>query len=190
MRAPLQRAYWLNLYNALTVKLVLDHYPVRSIREISISPGLLSVGPWRRKLVRIEGEELSLDDIEHRVLRPTWGDPRVHYALNCAALGCPNLQRSAYTAANTEALLARAAREYVNHERGARFEGERLIVSKLYIWFQEDFGGTDRGVIEHLQRYAEPPLAARLARTEGISDSEYDWRLNDAGSGRRASVFD
>ncbi len=87
-----QFAFWVDLYNELTVKVVLDHYPVRSIRDIAISPGLFASGPWGRKLITIEGEGLSLDDIEHRILRPIWRDPRIHYAVNCAALGCPNLQ--------------------------------------------------------------------------------------------------
>ena len=87
-----QQAYWINLYNALTVQVILDHYPVESIRDIDISPGLFADGPWGKKLVTIEGEAVSLDDIEHRILRPIWKDPRIHYAVNCASIGCPNLQ--------------------------------------------------------------------------------------------------
>jgi len=93
-----QLAYWLNLYNALTVKLVLDHYPVASIRDIDISPGWFSNGPWNKKLVTIEGEAVSLNDIEHRILRPIWRDARIHYAVNCAAVGCPHLKPEAFTA--------------------------------------------------------------------------------------------
>ena len=95
---PEQMAFWINLYNALTVRVVLDHYPVGSIREIDISPGLFSNGPWRAELTTVEGEPLSLDDIEHRILRPIWRDPRIHYALNCASLGCPNLQPGPFEA--------------------------------------------------------------------------------------------
>jgi Protein of unknown function, DUF547 len=87
---------------------------VASIRDIAISPGLFSVGPWGRKLIEVEGEPLSLDDIEHRILRPIWRDPRLHYAVNCAALGCPNLRSSAFTAANADILLETAASDYVN----------------------------------------------------------------------------
>ena len=83
-----QRPYWINLYNALTVNVVLEHYPVDSIRDISISPGWFSIGPWKKKLIQVEGEEISLDDIEHRILRPIWKDPRIHYAVNCA---CPGM---------------------------------------------------------------------------------------------------
>jgi hypothetical protein len=174
-----QFAFWVDLYNELTLRVVLDHYPVSSIKEIDISPGLFSSGPWGRKLLTIAGEAVSLDDIEHRILRPIWRDPRIHYALNCAALGCPNLQPRAFTAVNTEALLEKAARGYVNSPRGAAIEGGRLIVSSIYKWYEADFGGSERGVIAHLKRYAAPPLAAALARVDSISGYRYDWALND-----------
>ena len=176
-----QLAYWINLYNALTVRVVLQHHPVESIRDIDISPGLFSDGPWDKDLVTVAGEDLTLNDIEHRILRPIWGDPRIHYAVNCASIGCPNLSRMAFTGANTEALLEMAARDYVNSPRGARLENGRLIVSSIYVWFQEDFGGTDDGVIMHLARYAAPDLAARLKSVSALSDHDYDWSLNGAG---------
>ena len=115
-----QLPYWINLYNAATVKVVLDHYPVESILKIDISPGLFAKGPWKKKLLTVEGEAVSLDDIEHRILRPIWKDPRTHYAVNCASLGCPNLQPRAFTAGNMDELLDAGARAYVNHPRGAR----------------------------------------------------------------------
>ena len=177
---PEQRAYWTNLYNALTVKVVLDHYPVASIMKIDISPGLFAKGPWKKKLLKVEGEGVSLDDIEHRILRPIWKDPRTHYAVNCASLGCPNLLALAFTSANTEDLLDVGARAYVNHPRGARVEKGRLIVSSISDWFQGDFGGSDAGVIEHLKKHADPPLAKQLAGVKRIADDEYDWSLNDA----------
>ena len=122
-----QKAYWINLYNALTVSIVLDHYPVMSIRDIDISPGLFSDGPWGAPLLIIEGQRVSLNDIEHRILRPIWKDNRVHYALNCASLGCPNLAAAAYTAYNLESFLERGAREYINHPRGVVFESGTLV---------------------------------------------------------------
>ena len=176
---PVQRAYWINLYNALTVATVLDHYPVESIRDIDISPGWFSNGPWDAKLVEVNGVELSLNDIEHRILRPIWEDPRIHYAVNCASIGCPNLQPVAFTAANGERLLDAGAHAYVNHPRGVEVEGEDLIVSSIYHWFQADFGGTERGVLEHLKRHADEPLRAVLMIYEGYDDHHYDWSLND-----------
>ena len=174
-----QRAYWINLYNALTVKVVLDHYPVSSIRRINISPGWLTRGPWEAKLVRVEGTALTLNDIEHRILRPIWRDPRIHYAVNCASVGCPNLQPVAFTADNAERLLTDGARAYVNHPRGVCLDGGRLVLSSIYRWFQEDFGGSEAGVIEHLRLYAEPPLAAQLLEFRGRARYEYDWSLNE-----------
>lgn len=119
-----QQAYWINLYNALTVQVILDHYPVKSIRDIDISPGLFSNGPWDAKLLAIEGEKVSLNDIEHRILRPIFKDNRLHYALNCASLGCPNLQPKAYTVASTEALLEAGARAYINSPVGRGWSRE------------------------------------------------------------------
>ncbi|MFA5938407.1 MAG: DUF547 domain-containing protein [Sinimarinibacterium sp.] len=175
-----QRAYWINLYNATTIDTVLDHYPVDSILKIDISPGLFARGPWGKKLLRVEDEEVALDDIEHRILRPIWADPRTHYAVNCASLGCPNLPNQAFTAASTDALLEQAARAYVNHPRGARVDGGKLYVSSIYAWFKADFGGNDAGVIAHLRRYADAPLAKKLAGISVIADDRYDWALNDA----------
>jgi hypothetical protein len=175
-----QRAYWINLYNAFTIDLVLSRFPVESIRGINISPGLFVRGPWGAKLLMIEGEKLSLDDIEHRILRPIWKDNRVHYAVNCASLGCPNLQPAAYTSENTEALLEKGAREYVNHSRGVNFKNGKLQVSSIYVWFQEDFGGSAEGLMEHWSRYANPILADTLQNYSGGLEHDYDWRLNDA----------
>ncbi|MGE0725256.1 MAG: DUF547 domain-containing protein [Alphaproteobacteria bacterium] len=175
-----QRAFWINLYNALTISIVLDRYPVESIRDIRISPGMFSVGPWGLKIATVAGEPVSLDDIEHRILRPIWRDPRIHYAVNCASLGCPNLPREAFTAANAERLLGDGARAYVNHPRGARVDGGRLMVSSIYVWFREDFGGSDAGVLAHLRAHADPPLAAALAGVTRIAGDGYDWALNDA----------
>jgi hypothetical protein len=174
-----QLAYWINLYNAVTVLLVLDHYPVRSIRDIDISPGLLSVGPWDKDLIHVEGKHLTLNDIEHRILRPIWNDPRVHYALNCASLGCPNLLPLGFTAANADRLLDQAARDFIN-TRAVQVKNGKLIVSSIYVWFTEDFGGSEAGVLDHLRHYAAPPLAAKLAAFHKIAGDTYDWRLNDA----------
>jgi hypothetical protein len=173
-----QRAYWINVYNAATVDLILGRFPVASIRDINISPGLLARGPWGAKLFSVEGEKLSLDDIEHRILRPIWKDSRIHYALNCASLGCPNLQAEAYTADNTEALLERGAREFINHPRGVAIQKGRLQVSSIYVWFQEDFGGDAEGLMEHWQQYANPRLADALEKYSGGLAHDYDWRLN------------
>jgi len=173
-----QQPFWINLYNALTVQVVLDHFPVKSIRDIDISPGLFSSGPWGKKLVEIDGEQISLDDIEHRILRPIWKDPRIHYAVNCASVGCPDLSAKAYTADTTDAMLGENAVAYINSPRGVKLDGSDVIVSSIYDWFQEDFGGSEKGVIAHLLKYAQGDRKAALEKASKISDYDYDWALN------------
>lgn len=177
-----QLPFWVNLYNALTVRVVLEHYPVASIRDIDISPGFFADGPWGKKLVTVEGEAVSLDDIEHRILRPIWRDPRIHYAVNCASLGCPNLRTRSMTAQNAQAFLDAAAVAFINHPRGARIDDGKLHVSSIYEWFDIDFGGNDAGVIAHLKAYAQGELADALSGISRIVDDSYDWRLNGTES--------
>ena len=180
-------AHWANLYNALTLKVVLERYPVRSIRDIR-STGVPFdpkgyFGPWRTRLVTVEGRRMSLDDIEHETMRPQFQDPRVHYAVNCASIGCPNLRPRAWRAATLEEDLDAAARDFVNHPRGAMFLADGgLRVSSIYTWFRVDFGATEAGVINHLRQHATPDLARRLAGTRRIAEDAYDWALNDAAS--------
>lgn len=175
-------AYWVNLYNALTLQVILRRYPVNSIRDIR-SEGVLSpaalIGPWKTRLVTVEGRRLSLDDIEHAILRPTYNDPRVHYAVNCASIGCPNLMNRAWRAETLDADLDAAARAYVNHPRGVSVGANGEVrVSSIYRWFREDFGTTDANIIAHLRRYASPELAARLQSATRIAGHDYDWALN------------
>jgi hypothetical protein len=172
-----QMAYWINLYNAITVNLILDNYPITSIRDVK--SGFFSFGPWDKELITIEGESLSLNDIEHRILRPIWQDARIHYAVNCASIGCPNLQSSAFTAENTETMLDLAAVEFINHPRAAQVKYGKLRVSSIYDWYKADFGGTDASVIDHLRQYAEPSLVEQLSNIESIdNDDHYDWSIN------------
>lgn len=178
--ADQQLVYWINLYNAATIDIVLQHYPVASIRDIDISPGFFADGPWGKKLLSIEGQQVSLNDIEHRILRPLWQDPRLHYALNCASLGCPNLSTSAYSADTIGLQLDQAATDFVNNPRGVSFTDGKLYVSSIYSWFRDDFGKSDSAVIDHLKRHAEAPLKDTLADTTQIAGYRYNWSLNDA----------
>lgn len=177
-----QLAYWINLYNALTVSVILDHYPVDSIRDIK--KGLLDLGPWDEKRVVAGGRELSLYDIENGIVRPAWpNDPRTHYALNCAAIGCPNLAQTAYTAENIMQQLEEKAKLYINSSRGVSVsEDGDLTVSKIYNWYRGDFGRTDDAIISHLRQYAAPNLKAALAQSDRIDHYVYDWSLNDTSA--------
>jgi hypothetical protein len=175
-------SFWGNLYNAVTLKVILDRYPVASIRDIKSDNWLdpkAYTGPWRQPRVTVEGRRLSLDDIEHDIMRPTFKDPRVHYIVNCASFGCPNLMNRAWRAATLEADLDAAARAFVNHPRGVTALADgALRVSSIYKWFIADFGGNDAGLIAHFRQYAEPALAQRLTGSPRIADDDYDWSLN------------
>lgn len=175
-------AFWSNLYNASTLSVILNHKPVSSIRDISSKGAIFDPkaysGPWREKRVSVEGVRLSLDDIEHKQLRPLARDARIHYAINCASIGCPNLQRESWRGDTLHEMLDRAAQSYVNHPRAVLFAPDgRLQVSSIYIWFKEDFGG-EQGVLDHLRRYANPALAKRLDGATRIGTHTYDWSLN------------
>ncbi|NRB68566.1 MAG: DUF547 domain-containing protein [Vibrio sp.] len=165
-----QYPYWVNLYNAITVDLILDAYPIKSITKLG---GLFSFGPWGDEVVSINGKELTLNDIEHRILRPIWNDPRTHYAVNCASLGCPNLQTQAFTADNTEQLLEQAAKEFINSNKGVLQLKGKTQLSSIYDWFAEDFGNKQE-LIQHLAKYRP-----ELANLNGKFSYEYDWDLNE-----------
>lgn len=184
---PEQFAFWANLYNAKTVDVVLDKYPVKSIKDISLGGGLLTLvtgGPWKAKIMKVGGEPLSLDDIEHEILRPLFKDPRVHYAVNCASLGCPNLGTMAFTGAGLGDQLDAAARAFANHRRGIEVIDGKVKASSIYNWFQKDFGGTDQGVLEHVRSFATAELKAGLAGINSISSYDYDWSINDIARSR------
>ena len=166
-------ADWANLYNAVTVRYILEKYPTRSIRAGSFS------GPWKRIKVNAGGETVSLDDIEHRILRVRFHDPRVHYSINCASYSCPNLQAEAWEAATLDARLDAAARAYVNSPRGVTVTDRGLTVSSIYDWFEADFGDSKQAVIDHLLTYASPALAAQIRANPQIRNYSYDWSLND-----------
>jgi hypothetical protein len=174
-----QRAYWINVYNAATVLLVRQHYPIQSIRDIKIGSGLFTDNAWDHDIFRVEGENLTLNDIEHRILRPIWKDPRLHYALNCASLGCPNLMPMAFSAANSEQLLNDGAVAFINHKRAVRVDENGLKLSKIYLWFANDFGGSDETIISHLRTFAYADLGAVLDANPTISEYGYNWSLNE-----------
>jgi hypothetical protein len=175
-----QRAFWINLYNALTIDVVVGRYPVATIKDISLGGGFFASGPWKKELVTVEGRKLSLDNIEHDILRKVWRDPRVHYAVNCASMGCPNLMAQAFSGAKLDEMLTKGARDYINHPRGARVVGGKLYLSRIYSWYREDFGTNDAQLIRHLSAYAEPKLKKQLGGIETIAGYDYDWNLNDA----------
>ncbi|WP_242602084.1 DUF547 domain-containing protein [Legionella yabuuchiae] len=173
-----QLAYWINLYNALTVQTIASYYPVESIQEINISPGLFSIGPWGANLITIEGIQMSLEDIHNRIIRPIWNDPRTHYVLNNGSIGAANISKYAFQSATLDKQLNQAAIEYINSLRGVQVIDGKLIVSKLYDWFSEDFGGTEKDIINHLTQFANQSLRQQLSKIKEVNTYNYNWHLN------------
>ncbi len=172
-----QFAYWVNLYNALTIKVVVDGYPVESIKEIGNSP--LPVGPWNDSVIKINDHPLTLNHIEHSILRPIWQDHRIHFAVNCASIGCPNLQSEAFTASNLERLLEQSARDFLNHPRGIQTLNNELTLSSIFSWYSEDFGETEAEVLKTLSAHLPSEKAKELIELQGTVRYNYDWRLNE-----------
>lgn len=170
-----QMAYWINMYNALTIDTILENYPVDSIKDIK--SGVFSPGPWKLKLIKVENIELSLNDIEHSILRPIWNDKRIHYAVNCASIGCPNLSKFVYSPDKLDQMLDSAASDYINHPRGVMFKNDKLILSSIYKWYKDDFG-TKEELLEHLSRYSSGSNKEKLLNWKGSIKYGYDWNLN------------
>ena len=187
-------AFWVNAYNLFTLRAIVDHYPIRSslltwqprnsIRQID--------GVWTRLTWQAAGRTLTLDDIEHKILRPEFKEPRVHFAINCASLGCPPLAAAPYRAATLDAQLDAAARGYLARAQGLQIRGDTLRVSRILEWYGEDFvaafapdaaGKPDRieRVVRAVVARFGPPAAVDLARKPStrITFLDYDWSLND-----------
>jgi len=169
-----QLAFWINLYNALTVQLIIKSEPVESIRDLD--------APWSTPVTRVNGIDLTLSNIENNIIRPVYGDNRIHYAVNCASIGCPNLAMKAYTGERLEEMLESAARDYITHPRGVRFTRKnKVIVSKIYGWYRKDFGSDEEAILNHIRQYSDEKLYRALEGKTSIRKYRYDWSLNIAG---------
>ncbi|MFZ9886735.1 MAG: DUF547 domain-containing protein [Myxococcota bacterium] len=170
-----QLAFLLNLYNAATLQLIIDHPGVRGIREIGGAEG-----PWRLARVSLFGKLRTLDFLEHELIRPVYAEPRVHFALVCAAQSCPHLRPEAYEGPRLAAQLEDDTRAFVRRTTTYDKEGRFLTVSALFEWFAADFAGQG-GVVPFLVRYLEPAFGAALV-PEGVTlrSASYDWGLNGA----------
>ena len=168
-------AYWANLYNAVTLDVVLDDYPIKSIRSL----GPFTTGPWKREVVTVEGETLSLDNIEHDILRVDFATPYIHYMVNCASIGCPNLREELWTADGLYADQKIAAAAFINSDRGVKIRKDgRIAVSKIYNWFSEDFGTTEEDLRAHLAEHAKGERLEALTSGAKFKGSHYNWDLN------------
>ncbi len=171
-------AYWINLYNALTIDVVLAYPDKKSIRRMG--KGLFSFGPWDDPVAQIVGQSVTLNDIEHRILRPIWQDHRIHFAVNCASLGCPNLSRTAYRADNLESLLSQGEADYINHPRGVKIDNKgKLTVSSIFDWYQSDFAADTSTLLVYLSKHHQL-YGAQLRDYAGSVKYDYNWQLNAA----------
>ncbi len=168
-------AFYANAYNAWTIKLILTGYPgVESIKDL----GTLFRSPWKKKFVRLGGKLITLDTIEHDILRPEFEDPRVHMAVNCASKGCPPLWKEPFTGSRLNDQLNAVTRNFVNDPGFNRLTGKTLYVSRIFKWFSEDFNEDALGFIE---QYAAGELKSRIkANRLGLKVKylDYDWSLN------------
>ncbi len=169
-----QFAFYANAYNAWTIKLILSKYPkIKSIKSL----GVFNSGPWKKKVVRLKGEKVSLDNVEHDILRPQFKDPRVHFAINCAAKSCPPLRPEAFRGDILNQQLDDSTRSFINDPNSYRLEGNNLYVSRIFKWFSEDFRD---GALGFFQQYAEEDLKEKLSKPGKINVKylKYDWSLN------------
>jgi len=170
-----QFAFYVNAYNAWTIKLILSGYPgVKSIKDL----GNIFKSPWKKKICRIDGDVLTLDDIEHKILRPRFKDPRVHFAINCAALSCPPLGSEPYRGDTLDRQLDHSVRAFINNPQRNYLEDNTLYISKIFKWFPEDF---NNDVIGFLIKYAKEDLKKELEAKRSkikIKYLNYDWSLN------------
>lgn len=180
-----QFAYWINLYNISAVATVVDGYPVKSIRDLSTDP-IIRLNVFKKETIAIKGGKISLDTIENEKIRPVFKDPRIHFAINCAAKTCPPIRPEAYIGARIGGQLDDQARKFLNGTYGAKFEkdGDSLTVNvtKIMDWFKDDFEKWGGGRAAFLHKYVPADKQKMLDAAKGKVDFEfapYDWALND-----------
>jgi hypothetical protein len=161
-----QMAYWINAYNAFTIQLITQNMPLKSIKDIS--------EPWDNKFIIIEGKNYSLNDIENRILRRDFKDPRIHFAVNCASISCPKLWNKAYTASNLDSSLEKRTREFINDPKFNIIKNDEIVISQIFDWYSEDFK-SNGSVISYLNRYSKVVISPEST----VDYGSYNWSLNN-----------
>ncbi|MEO1049488.1 MAG: DUF547 domain-containing protein [Bacteroidota bacterium] len=169
-----QLAYWINAYNAFTVKLIIDHYPVKSIKDLAPVniPYVSTV--WHMKFFKIGGKDSSLDEIEHKILRKQFEEPRIHFAVNCASKSCPILRNESYEAAKIDKQLDEQTRLFLSDESRNKIAKDQVMVSKIFSWFKKDFSKSG-GVITFIDKHTK----TSVSKSAKVSFLPYDWTLNN-----------
>jgi hypothetical protein len=166
-----QKAYWLNMYNAAIVLIVIAQKPDNSIRTVD------SRKVWKKERFNIARQTLSLDEIEHGILRPIFTDERIHFAIHKATMGGANIIPVAFTGNNVELLLDEARQSFLNHTRSIDFRGKSLVLSRMFKWYEDDFGGNSSEVRDYLKKHVSPETAIKIERAQNVR-YQYDWGLN------------
>jgi hypothetical protein len=189
-------AFWINAYNALTIKLIVDHYPVASIKDITPAggPSIPRLNaPWFVKVGEVAGQMRTLDEIEHEIIRERFDEPRIHFALVCAAISCPQLRREAFTGAQLDAQLDEQADLFLHNEAKNQIDAqqETIELSRIFKWFEGDFGEGTADLQRFLAPYFEGDTRQQLeAAAFRVDYLEYDWTLNDQSADPSAAARD
>lgn len=160
-------AYWINVYNAYTIDLVLKNFPLKSILEINDG------NPWDLKFIKVGSRALSLNDIEHEILRKQFQEPRIHFALNCASKSCPKLLNKPFKAETLNQQLETAAKAFINNEKKNVLHRDKVVISKIFDWYKDDFL-VNLSLIEYLNLFSK----ININSNANVSFMEYDWNLN------------
>ncbi len=171
-----QLAYWINAYNAFTIALILDHYPVGSIKDIGSRPLITFVNsPWDIKFIEIGGKKFDLNNIEHGIIRKDFDDPRIHFALVCAAKSCPELRNEAYTGDQLNSQLEEETIAFINNSSRNFISGEHARLSKYFDWYGGDFKRDGKSVVDFINQYA----STKISEGADIEYLDYNWQLNE-----------
>ncbi len=165
-----QKTFWINAYNGFTIELVVNHYPVKSIKDIG---GILKY-PWKKEFIQIADKTYSLDYIEHKILRKKFYDPRIHFAINCASKSCPQLLNEAYQPSKLDDQLNQAAIRFVNDSFRNNISANSVAISAIFKWFSNDFTKSEN-IISFLNQYAK----TKINPNPKISYLDYNWSLNE-----------
>lgn len=166
-------AYWINAYNAFTIKLIMNHYPVESIKDIKNGIPFVNT-VWDIKFIQIEDATYDLNNIEHGIIRPKFKDPRIHFAVNCASFSCPKLLNEAYTGEKLDQQLDRAAKDFLADPSKNVIEKNEVKLSKILSWYRGDFNQYDN-ILDFVRAYA--PI--QVSSDAKVSYIPYDWSLNE-----------
>ena len=168
-----QLAFWINAYNAFTVKLIVKNYPVVSIKDLGGSVYKVNT-PWDEKFIKIGDETYDLNNIEHGIIRKEFADPRIHFAVNCASVSCPPLRNEAYVGSKLNAQLDDQAKRFINDPTKNKITKNKAQLSKIFTWFKGDFTASDLSIAEFINEYSE----VKMTKKTKVTYFDYDWNLN------------